>query len=308
MTISRRRFIAISAAAISAAGQSQAGSMYQWKGTALGAQASIMLSHSEAERITNAARSEIARLEDIFSLYRASSALSRLNATGFLDTPPFELLECLSLAGVAHRATKGLFDPTVQPLWALYASKHSAGDAPVATEIAEAMARCGWGRVRYDTTAVRLERGMALTLNGIAQGYVADRVAALLLAEGLGDVLIDTGELHALGGNPKGGDWQVTLDIPARPVIYLRNRALASSAPLGTVFDAAGRTSHILHPRTGRPAEPIWQLVSVSAQSAAMADALSTAMCLMSREDIMDSISAVRGARIVQLSAATKSI
>jgi FAD:protein FMN transferase len=305
MTISRRRFIAISAAALSAAGQSQARPMYQWKGIALGAQASIVLSHPEAERITNAARAEIARLEDIFSLYRENSALNRLNTTGSLNAPPFELLDCLSIASVAHLVTDGLFDPTIQPLWALYANRHSTGDAPATREIAAAMAQCGWGRVRYDAAAVRLEDGMALTLNGIAQGYIADRVAALLLAEGLDDVLIDTGELRALGGNPKGGDWQVTLDSPARPVVNLRSRALASSAPLGTVFDAAGRTSHILHPRTGRPAKPIWQLVSISAQSAAMADALSTAMCLMPPEDIMNCISTVSGARIVQLSAAT---
>ncbi len=53
---------------------------------------------------------------------------------------------------------------------------------------------------------------MALTLNGIGQGYVADRVAALLEAEGLTDILIDTGEFRALGGSPEGGEWPVRLE------------------------------------------------------------------------------------------------
>ena len=53
---------------------------------------------------------------------------------------------------------------------------------------------------------------MALTLNGIAQGYIADRVVALLRAEGLSDVLVNTGELRALGGHPDGGGWPVSLN------------------------------------------------------------------------------------------------
>ncbi len=51
-----------------------------------------------------------------------------MNATGRLAAPPFELLECLDLCGRVHAATNGLFDPAVQPLWALYATHYSADD------------------------------------------------------------------------------------------------------------------------------------------------------------------------------------
>ena len=303
MSLSRRRFITITAASLTWAGHSHAAPLYRWQGSALGARATITLTHPQAARITAAARSEIDRLEEIFSLYRPSSALSRLNAAGHLDAPPFELLECLSRAAHAHRATGGLFDPTVQPLWALYAEAHAKGQAPSKAQIATIRARGVWPDVRYDTGSIHLRPGMALTLNGIAQGYIADRVATLLQAEGLSDILIDTGELRALGGHPQGGDWPVTLDSPARPVIGLRDRALASSSPLGTVFDAQGSVSHILDPGTGRPAIPRWSLVSVAANSAAMADALSTAMCLMSRAQMNASIGRIPGATIVYLAA-----
>ena len=306
MALSRRRFITISAAAAAAplAGQAaRAGTapLYRWQGSALGARASITLIHPQAERITAAARAEIERLEEIFSLYRAGSALSRLNAEGRLDAPPFELLDCLTLCAVAHRASGGLFDPTVQPLWDLYARSHSAGHAPDQAAIDAALSHCGWAELRYDTQTIRLRPGMALTLNGIAQGYIADRVAALLRAEGLDDILIDTGELHALGGDPRGGDWPVVLDVPARPVIGLRDRALASSSPLGTVFDAGGRAGHILDPRTGLPARPVWRLVSVSADSAAMADGMSTGMCLMTVAEIEAAAAAVKGVTVAHL-------
>ena len=307
MTLSRRRFLAISAASFAWAGTGYAVPLHRWQGTALGARATITLSHPEAGRITLAARAEIERLEEIFSLYRRTSALSRLNATGRLDTPPFELLDCLTLAAAAHRATGGLFDPTVQPLWDLYARSYSAGHAPSETGIALARAHGTWTDLRYDASAITLRPGMALTLNGIAQGYIADRIARLLQAEGLSDILIDTGELRALGGDPKGGDWPVTLASPTRPRIGLRDRALASSAPLGTTFDAGGTAGHILDPRSGRPAEPLWRLISVSADSAAMADALSTAMCLMPVGDIHAAAAAIEGAEVVHLSAFDRS-
>lgn len=301
MILSRRRFLTISAAALTCAGPGHASSLYRWQGSALGARATITLTHPEAARITESARAEIERLEQIFSLYRRTSALSLLNAACYLEAPPFELLDCLTLASVAYRATAGLFDPTVQPLWDLYARSYSAGHAPSETEIATARAHGTWADLRYDASAITLNPGMALTLNGIAQGYIADRVAHLLQAEGLSDILIDAGELRALGGNPQGGDWPVTLDSPTPARIGLRDRALASSAPLGTVFDAAGTAGHILDPRTGRPADPRWHLVSVSAESAALADALSTAMCLMSPEEIDMAVKTIKGAQVVHL-------
>lgn len=280
MRLDRRRFLAISAAA-AIASPARAAPLTQWRGVALGARATIALAHPEAERIISAARDEIARLEGIFSLYRSDSALSRLNARGALAAPPPELIECLSLAGAVHRATGGAFDPTVQPLWAAYAEAGAAGLPLDDRARRAALALTGWRGVTLAPARIALARpGMALTLNGIAQGYIADRVAALLAAEGLRDILIDTGEIRALGGRPDGGAWPVRL-AGTRTEVALRDRAIATSAPLGTVFDAAGRTGHILDPRSGLPAPAHRPQVSVTAGSAALADALSTALCLL---------------------------
>ncbi len=141
----------------------------------------------------------ISRLEDIFSLFRKDSALSKLNATGGLQSPPFEMLECLSLVGAVYRASEGRFDPTIQPLWDVYADASAKGLLPDDETLRAAQSRTGWESVTFDTTGITMRPGMALTLNGIAQGYIADRVAALLDAEGLTNILIDTGEFRALG-------------------------------------------------------------------------------------------------------------
>lgn len=296
--LNRRRFIAISAALM--APLPAAAALHTETGQALGAKVTLRLAHPDAPAIAARAMAEIARLEDIFSLYREGSALMRLNAAGTLDTPPFELLECLSLAGAVHAASDGRFDPTVQPLWALHAAAAIAGQEVTPEALAAARAQVGWGRVTLDPARITLAPGMALTLNGIAQGYIADRVAALLEAEGLGNLLIDTGEFRALGSHPQGGAWPVRLAQGG--TVALRGRALATSAPLGTTFDQAGRMGHILDPRSGRPVAGVWQAVSVSAPTAALADALSTAICLTGDEVEARSLcAAFRDARLESL-------
>lgn len=271
--LTRRRFIAISAALAPALALAETGP-YVETGLALGATVTLRLQHPDAPHLAALAMAEIRRLEAIFSLYLPASDLVRLNRTARLDAPPFELLDCLSLAGAVHQASGGRFDPTVQPLWAAHAMATERGHPLTETERDEARARLGWHRVRLSPEAISLAPGMALTLNGIAQGYIADRVAAILASHGLTRALIDTGELVAL---PEGR-WPVQL---ADRNLNLQNRAVATSAPLGMTFGGDGRTSHILNPATGGPALPRWQAVTISAPRAALADALSTAACLM---------------------------
>ncbi len=55
----------------------------------------------------------------------------------------------------------------------------------------------------------------------------ADRVAALLEAEGLTDILIDTGEHRALGQMPGGGGWPVTLASALTAIAILKRSSSA---------------------------------------------------------------------------------
>ena len=291
--LTRRRFIAISAALAPAMAVARTPDLHVETGIALGATVTLRLQHPDAPRIAALAMAEIRRLEGVFSLFLPDSALVRLNRDARLDAPPFELLECLTLAGAVHRASGGAFDPSVQPLWQAEAAALTRGAPLTPAERAQARALIGWDSVTLEPTAITLRPGLALTLNGIAQGYITDRVAALLADHGLTRALVDTGELRAL---PEG-DWPVTLASGGG--ITLQDRALATSAPLGMTFGGDGVSSHILDPRTGAPLRAVWSSVSVSAPSAALADALSTAACLMtSEQSVLDFCAAFTGARI----------
>ncbi len=258
----------------------------RWKGVALGADAQIIIDHPNAPALIARATAEIHRLENIFSLYRRESQLSRLNRNGMLRDPAFEMIELLSLCAALNARTGGAFDPTIQPLWAVWAEASVRGTIPDENLLTQARARTGWRHVRFSAERVSFVRsGMALTLNGIAQGYIADRIATLLRQEGIKNVLIDTGEITALGHAPDGRDWRITLGKTGGRKITLNNMAVATSAPLGTTFDDGGTLGHIIDPRTGKPGGR-WAEISVTDRSAAVADGLSTAFCLMDRTEI----------------------
>jgi len=293
--LTRRRFLTISAAFGIAGGTAQAEEVQRWRGRALGANASMILTGlnaARAEPIFRVVQQELTRLEGIFSLYVDNSEITRLNATGRLDNPTSEMLEVLSLSGSLHRATNGAFDPTVQPLWRALAQ----GDDP-----AKARAVVGWENVRFDTGAVRLLRpGMGLTLNGIAQGYITDRVADVLRGNMVESLLIDMGEIVAIGTKPGGRDWRAGIARPDGQIVRhvaLGDRALATSAPYGTVLPAPNKLGHIIDPKAGSNG-PKQTLVSISAGSAAVADGLSTACCLLDAGNARSAVTVFDGAKI----------
>jgi thiamine biosynthesis lipoprotein len=303
--LTRRRFITISAAAAGlpllprgiVAGEASQ-QLRVWRGVALGADAMLQINHPDpaaADRLIERALAEVARLERVFSLYREDSAIRRLNATGSLSDPPADLVRILSESQEFSRMTGGAFDVTVQPLWQLYAdhfSRHyTDSDGPAADDLARALALVDHDAVEFDARSIRFRRaGMGITLNGVAQGYVTDRVAELLLTSGLDRALVDMGEIRGLGEHPSGQPWTVGLEDPRHPgeiaeTVGLSDRAVATSGGYGTQFDAAGRFNHIFDPSSGRTSDK-YLSISVIAPTATAADALSTAFCLMRSEDV----------------------
>lgn len=281
--LSRRRFLTISAACAAFPASAKPALAAHWRGVALGAEASLRLeglTDDQAAPVIAAVEAEMNRLEDIFSLYRPHSELGRLNRDGHLSDPAPELLSVLSLCAALHDATGGAFDPTVQPLWSALAT----GASPEKTDAARRSV--GWTRVTVQADVIRLPQPgvSALTLNGIAQGAITDRISALLTAHGLRDVLVNMGEIAALGQRGDGQAWQVGLAGPGGKVhksIELRDRAVATSDARSVML--TGNQGHILNPAGGpHPAH----IVSVSAPIAALADGLSTALCALPKTEI----------------------
>lgn len=303
--ITRRRMIVIAASAAGSAflagGRlARANAPVRWRGSALGAQVSIEIHHpdrAEAEQLVERCLLEVRRLEQQFSLYRADSAISILNRTGILVAPDTDMVALLKASQHFAVLTGGAFDPTVQPLFQLYADHFASGrpdgEGPSPQKLAEALAKVGYRGLLVGEDRIALaRRGAAITLNGIAQGFATDRVVERLRQADLSTTLVNMGEIRAIGARPEGTPWRVGLGDPDRPgllieTVDLVDRAVATSAGAGFRFDARGRFTHLFDPATGRSPRR-YRSVSVMAPTATEADALSTAFSLMPLPAIAD--------------------
>ena len=217
--ISRRRFVCLVAGVGASAGTIEAlrpgsnpdnevqsiGTLQRVSRTswALGSDVSITVLHRDTpagEAAIDAAFQELNLVEDVMSLYRGDSQLCRLNRDGVLDGPHPYLVEVLQAAQLISQRSSGAFDVTVQPLWDLYAKAQHRNQLPSDEDVDAARRKVDWKRLHVSPSQIRLNgHETAITLNGIAQGFAADRVAAVLREHRVNNALIDTGEIGALG-------------------------------------------------------------------------------------------------------------
>ena len=245
-----------------------------------------------ASRALRAGFDEIARLEQVLSTWRDDSDISMLNANA-AEEPfpcPTELYAVLATARTLAEHTDGAYDPTIGALidaWDL----RGDGRVPNDKQLEQAHSTVGWQKLAFDVEAqaVSFENdGMSVDLGGIGKGFALDHaVVAMELRGARRGMLNFGGEICAWSD---GTPWDVYVADPAdRMTPALRftitDAAVATSAQSERGFDHKGkRYGHILDPRTGRPVESRGS-VTVIAGSATQADALSTALFVMGRDE-----------------------
>ncbi len=236
-----------------------------------------------------AAFAEMERLIAIFDRRNAASALSALNSLGRLSSPPAELSRVLAAARGLGTRTGFAFNPAIAPLVDLFeASKNADGVLKVDDkDMAEALALSQPEGIRLEEREIVLERqGMRLTLDGIAKGYIADAASAVLSRHGAANHLVNAGgDIRAAGFAEGNRPWTVGVENPAltggvvESVALRHSRAVATSGGYESFYDQSHRRHHLISHRTGQ--SPAIASVTVTAATAARADALATALALM---------------------------
>jgi thiamine biosynthesis lipoprotein len=266
--------------------------LHSWRGEVLGALSELSLWHPDAafaRRTILRVRQEIDRFERMFSLYRRDSEISSLNETGRLMKPSPELRTLVDESQRLGELSGGAFDISVQPLWRMYETHfwtHTDIQADIAARARDVARRVvDFRQIESSAAAIRFARaGMAITLNGIAQGYISDAIADMLRNEGFESAVVDLGEYRTIGRHPDGRPWRVGIrdgrnSASIDRVVNLEDMALAVSGGYGTTFEASGRFHHIFDPRTGASANTVVD-VAVMGPRATAADGLATAICV----------------------------
>jgi thiamine biosynthesis lipoprotein len=242
----------------------------------------LKAAHTDAGRLQMALNESVKAIRSVekqMSLFDPDSAVSRLNRLGELQNPDAELVSVLTLAQHVSMRSAGAFDVTMQPLWGLWSFHSQTQTVPSAKAISQTRSLVNWQALTVSPEVVRLNvKGMGVSLNGIAQGYAADKVRAVLQLHGVQHALIDTGETSVLGQSSKGENWRFAVEpsvasTVTSPAISPHGWALATSSDSHTVFSADHMHHHILNPHTG-DSPSHWASVSVIAPSCALADAL----------------------------------
>jgi FAD:protein FMN transferase len=259
---------------------------------ALGSNVSITVVHSDhsvARQAIDAAFDELELVEQVMSIYRPHSQLCQLNREGVVNDPHSYLVEVLQASHQMAERSAGAFDVTVQPLWNLYDVAKGNGQLPSASAVATAKTKIDWRSVDVCEGRISLRRkGSAITLNGIAQGFAADRALAALRQHDVRHALVDTGELGSRGVKADGRAWSVGIQHPRDEdafvaIAKLDGRCLATSGDYATTFSADRANNHLFDPRTGRSPSEL-SSVSIATPTGMQADALSTAVFVLGAE------------------------
>ena len=243
----------------------------------------------ETEKTLEAAEGLLREIDCIMSSYAEDSEVSRLNAA---PAGPFqvsgETLLVLAAARWFHEETGGAFDVTCRPLIELWEEAGAENRLPEPKEVEEARARSGWSGLTLNRGfVVKGREGVRVDLGGIAKGFAIDRTTEELKIAGSEGGMVEVGgDLRCFGRPPEGNLWKVAVRHPFKPgeacaEIAIEPGAVCTSGDYQRFFEIQGkRYSHIIDPRTGRPAEAAAS-VTVVAPMAMIADAWATALSVL---------------------------
>lgn len=292
--------VAFVLALAAAAGCSRGPQVHSFGGFTMGSTYEVkFVGNVPLAEVRDAVTGLLAEFDLAFSKWREDSEISRLNAAPgaepFAVSPRFAAV--LGQALEVARQTGGAFDPTVQPLLALYRqAKADPGHHLDPAALDEARKLVDYRKVAVQDGEVRRAgEGIQLDLDGLVAGACLDAIAVRLDELGVPAYYLEvTGEVFCRGEKAPGNPWRIgivdprageRLDEPPITAMPLRDRSLCTSGDYRNAIEVDGRkVHHVFDPRTGRSTEHDVVSVTVLADSAAVADALGTAFLVLGVE------------------------
>jgi thiamine biosynthesis lipoprotein len=260
------------------------------------------LNERDAQKAMSDAFAEMRRLDALLSRYQEDSQITRINRSSTKDqfiAADREVLSLLQRSFEYSVLTDGMFDMTVGPLVDLWRIGTDQARVPDKSEIQAILQYVDYTHVHIDEErGVKLHYpGVNLDLGAVAKGYAVDQGIEVLKSHNISSALINAGgDLRCLGARPDGTPWRIGIQHPRKSgllgVVELNDSAVATSGDYQQYFmDQETRYHHIFHPTTGIPASEC-QSVTITAQTAEMADVLATAVFVMGPEQGMAFIEA----------------
>lgn len=249
-----------------------------------------------AEEGVDAAVYEINRIDREMSVTNPESVVSKINSSNGSETDISENADIIKLINESvyiSKMTEGNFDITVCPVVKEWGFTEDDFKVPSEDCINDLLKLVDYEGIIIKDSEITLRPGQMIDLGAIAKGYAADQAAIALRKSGVNNAIINLGgNVFAMGKNPQTGAWKIGIKNPVNDgtvigTIEVSDKAVVTSGNSERYFEKEGvRYWHIIDPKTGYPANSGLASVTIIADSATYADALSTAGFVMGSDEL----------------------
>jgi len=260
----------------------------------------------EADHFIDMAVAETSRLEHLISDWIPTTPISEVNRNAGIKPVkvPKEVFDLVQRSIKISELTSGAFDISYASMDKIWKFDGSMTQMPTPEEIKNSVARVGYQNIILDasnSTIFLKNVGMKLGLGGIGQGFIADKIKAMLVKEGVTAGIVNiSGDINTWGKQLDGKQWKVGIKNPLNKdkifaTFPLEDSAVETSGSYEKYVTFNGkRYSHIIDTRTGYPASGIIS-VSVFAKSTELADALATGIFVLGVDVGLDLVNQLPG-------------
>lgn len=245
-----------------------------------------------AQKGVTDAVAEIQRLDNLLSIGKEDSEISKLNKSGsaaLSDDTAVMVTKALDL----YKSTGGAFDITVLPLMELWGFTTQEYYVPTEDEIQSTLQRVGADKLTWDENTKTLTLGdkQEIDLGGIAKGFTSSRIMEIFKKDGVTCGMVSLGgNVHLLGTKQDGSAWRVGIQDPNNTddmlgVLEANDCAVITSGAYERNFEKDGVTyHHIIDPATGKPSNSGLTSVTIVSKDGTLADGLSTSLFVMGKD------------------------
>ena len=235
---------------------------------------------------------EIQRLDNLLSIGKEDSEISKLNKSGcaaLSDDTAVMVTKALDL----YKSTGGAFDITVLPLMELWGFTTQEYYVPTEDEIQSTLQRVGADKLTWDESTKTLTLGdkQEIDLGGIAKGFTSSRIMEIFKKDGVTCGMVSLGgNVHLLGTKQDGSAWRVGIQDPNNTddmlgVLEANDCAVITSGAYERNFEKDGVTyHHIIDPATGKSSNSGLTSVTIVSKDGTLADGLSTSLFVMGKD------------------------
>ena len=255
---------------------------------------------------------EVKRIENLISDWIPTTQISQVNKNAGIkpvkvDTEVFDLV---GRAIKVSQITSGAFDISYASMDKIWKFDGSMKTMPTEEAIKKSVSKIGYKNIILDSkeqTIFLKNEGMKLGLGGIGQGFIADKIKALLQSKGCVSGIVNvSGDINTWGKQSDGKPWTVAIVNPMNKnkvfaTFPLEDSAVETSGSYEKFVTFNGvRYSHIIDPRTGYPAQGVVS-VSVFAKQTEIADALATGIFVLGVEVGIDLVNQLKGIECIMV-------